>query len=212
MSLSRVLRERRAELGCTLLDIANRMGVSEATVQRWESGNIKSLRYDRISKLAEILNVSPSVLMGWEDQQRPQPLTEEFVQMPLIGDLAAGYDRMALEDWDGEFVNIPASCLRGHRKEDFIMLRVTGDSMYPLYQDGDMVLILRQETQPRPGQVCAVLYNDDMSTLKKVNWEHGGIRLDPINPMYQPIEIKGEDMAHFRVIGVPRLLIREIYD
>ena len=43
------------------------MGVTEATVQRWESGNIKTLRYEKIGKLAEILGVKPSVLMGWDD-------------------------------------------------------------------------------------------------------------------------------------------------
>ena len=67
MSLSDVLKKRRSELGYTLLEIADKMGVSEATVQRWESGNIKSLRQGRISQLSEILCVSPAYLMGWEE-------------------------------------------------------------------------------------------------------------------------------------------------
>lgn len=74
MSLAKTLKERRSALGLTLLDIANKMGVSEATVQRWESGNIKSLRYDRISKLADILHVSPSLLMGWEEKKPPESI------------------------------------------------------------------------------------------------------------------------------------------
>lgn len=67
MLLAKVLKQRRAELGYTLLEIATKMEVSEATVQRWESGNIKTLRYDRIAKLAEILKVQPNEIMGWED-------------------------------------------------------------------------------------------------------------------------------------------------
>ena len=43
MSLSQILKSRRTRLGYTLLDVAKRMGVTEATVQRWESGNIKNL-------------------------------------------------------------------------------------------------------------------------------------------------------------------------
>lgn len=66
MSLSTVLKSRRKELGLTLNDIAQYMDVSEATVQRWESGNIKNLRQGRVAKLADILNVSPAKLMGWE--------------------------------------------------------------------------------------------------------------------------------------------------
>lgn len=76
MSLAAVLKTRRKELGFTLNDIAQRMGVSEATVQRWESGNIKSLRQGRIAKLAEILNVSPSALMGWEECEEPSSETK----------------------------------------------------------------------------------------------------------------------------------------
>lgn len=67
MSVSKVLKRKRKELGYTLLDIANKVGVSEATVQRWESGNIKNLRYEKIIALSEVLNVSPSYLMGWEN-------------------------------------------------------------------------------------------------------------------------------------------------
>ncbi len=67
-SLSSVLKKRRKELGLTLAQIADAMGVSEATVQRWESGNIKTLRYGKMEKLAEILNISPAYLMGWEDK------------------------------------------------------------------------------------------------------------------------------------------------
>lgn len=67
MSLSTVLKSKRKELNLTLLEIAQKMGVSEATVQRWESGNIKSLRHERIVLLAQILQVSPHLLMGWED-------------------------------------------------------------------------------------------------------------------------------------------------
>ena len=63
-NISSVLKAKRKELGLTLAQIAEKIGVTEATVQRWESGNIKSLRHERIAKLADILGVTPSVLMG----------------------------------------------------------------------------------------------------------------------------------------------------
>ncbi len=60
------LKARRRELGLTLLQVANHVGVTEATVQRWESGKIKSLHYDNIIKLGNALSMNPSMLMGWE--------------------------------------------------------------------------------------------------------------------------------------------------
>ena len=75
-NISSVLKAKRKELGLTLAQIAEKIGVTEATVQRWESGNIKSLRHERIAKLADILGVTPSVLMGWDEpphQLSPPP-------------------------------------------------------------------------------------------------------------------------------------------
>ena len=69
MSISNIMKNRRNELGLTLKYIADFLGVSEATVQRWESGNIKSPRHNRIVKLSEVLKVHPGYLMGWEDKE-----------------------------------------------------------------------------------------------------------------------------------------------
>lgn len=93
MALADIIRDRRKALGYTLLDIANKVNVSEATVQRWESGNIKNLRQERIAKLAEVLEVSPAELMGWaqkepitttdnELNQSEQQLLTLFRQLP----------------------------------------------------------------------------------------------------------------------------------
>lgn len=67
--LPEVLASRRKELGLTLAQIADAVGVTEATVQRWESGNIKQLRKKNIIKLAGVLKTSPSTLMGWDGEE-----------------------------------------------------------------------------------------------------------------------------------------------
>lgn len=77
MSLQAVLKMRRKELSLTLKEIADRMGVTEATVQRWESGNIKNLRHERITKLAEILDTTPAYLMGWDELPDKAEQSEE---------------------------------------------------------------------------------------------------------------------------------------
>lgn len=64
INLAVVLRRRRSELGLTLKQVADAVGVSEATVQRWEAGTM-SIRYDRIVKLAEVLHVNPQEFFGW---------------------------------------------------------------------------------------------------------------------------------------------------
>ena len=64
MNIKDLLKSRRAELGLSQLDVAKYVGVSEATVSRWESGNIANMKRDRIYKLANILQINPSMLIG----------------------------------------------------------------------------------------------------------------------------------------------------
>ena len=67
------LKQRRIELGLTMLDVAKLVGVSEATISRYESGNIKNMRRDRIEKYAKALQVNPSEFLDINDEQPPKP-------------------------------------------------------------------------------------------------------------------------------------------
>ena len=63
MNIYEKLRERRKELGLTMLEVAKRTGVSEATISRWESGDIANMRRNKIVALAKALKVHPSFIM-----------------------------------------------------------------------------------------------------------------------------------------------------
>ena len=67
MKANEIMKIRRQELGLTQKEVADRVGVTEATVSRWESGDIKNMRRDRIAALARVIDVPPAVLMDWED-------------------------------------------------------------------------------------------------------------------------------------------------
>ena len=94
------------------------------------------------------------------------------------------------------------------------MLRVKGDSMYPLYMAGDIVLVLRQSTLNRSGDIGVIRYNEEEATLKKVEFVMGEdwMKLVPINPQYPPMMIENEDLEQCSVLGIPRMVIREIKD
>lgn len=72
------IKQRRLELGYTLLEMAEFLGVKEATAQRYESGAIKTIGHDTITKLSVFLKCSPSFLMGWEEKAVPVPATSVF--------------------------------------------------------------------------------------------------------------------------------------
>ena len=64
MALKDDLKQRRIELNLTMAEVAKKVGVSEATISRWESGDIANMRRDKIVLLSKALKVSPSFIMG----------------------------------------------------------------------------------------------------------------------------------------------------
>lgn len=212
MNIGHNLKKRRLTLGYTLEEVAKKVGTSKQTIHRYETGIIANIPSDKIEALAKVLQTTPAYLMGWEDNLPAPNITDDFTTFPVIGEVAAGFEHQALEDWEGDTVNISNDYLKGRNKNDFFVLRVKGDSMYPEYQDGDRVLILKQPTVNYSGQVGVVIYNDELGTLKKIEYKPGEnwIRLVAINPAYSPKKIENEELEHCRILGIPKLIIREV--
>jgi transcriptional regulator with XRE-family HTH domain len=72
------IRHRRLQLDLTQQQVGEYINVSKATVQRYESGEIKNLKQETIEKLSEILKISPGYLLGWlDDYGNP---THEYIE------------------------------------------------------------------------------------------------------------------------------------
>lgn len=82
------IHERRLEKGITLAQIAEKLGVTEATAQRYECGNIKSIPYEYMCAYGEILNCSPCYLMGWEEKEYTKESSPKIMQYyELLNDI-----------------------------------------------------------------------------------------------------------------------------
>lgn len=203
------LREKR---GMSQQELANRVGFKTASaVNKIELG-LRDINQNKILAFAKALETTPAYLLDDGERFKAPEVTSDVVVFKVIGTVAAGYDELALEDWSGETVSIPAEYLKGRSRDEFFVLSVHGDSMYPLYMNGDKVLILKQSTLNRSGEIGAVLYEGDNATLKKVEYVEGEdwMKLIPINPQYPPKTIEGSDLEQCRILGIPRLLIREL--
>ena len=60
--------------------------------------------------------------------------------------------------------------LKGRKPEDFCAMHVCGDSMYPDFRDGDIVLVLKQNTRNHSGEIGVISYGDDEMTIKRINY------------------------------------------
>ena len=214
MSTVQIIIELLQETGKTQKELTDYLGITKNAFTDWKSGRIKSYQ-KHLPKIAEFFNVSVDYLLGRDSKEekfKEPVITSDVVTFPVLGKIAAGYDSIAVEDWGSEIIEIPKAYLKGRGRAEFFVLEVKGDSMYPQYCEGDKVLILKQTTLNTSGTVGAVLYDDDYATLKKVTYARGEdwLELSPINPMYPPKRIVGADLERCRIIGIPKLLIRDI--
>ena len=71
MKINEIIKKRRKELGLTLKQVADQLGVSESLISRYESNDVKNMKVDKIAPLAKILKTTPAYLMGWDDNTTP---------------------------------------------------------------------------------------------------------------------------------------------
>lgn len=98
MKVNEIIKKRRKELGLTLKDVAQELGVSESLISRYESNDVKNMGIDKITPLAKVLKCSPAYLMGWTEE-KPQPQSnldkiisqltpEELVQLEKFNNMS----------------------------------------------------------------------------------------------------------------------------
>lgn len=204
-------------------ELSRIIGVNEGTISNYKKG-LYEPKQRRLEKIANALYVSIPWLMGADvpmdrdiynninDDYASPTVTEDTVTFPVIGELAAGYDHFMNEDYDTfDSIEVPTAYLKGRPKSDFIVLKIHGNSMYPIYMENDRVLIKKTSTLEHSGDIGVIQY-EDCATLKKVEFVQGEdwLRLVPINPLYQPETISGTALEQCSVIGVPVLLVREV--
>lgn len=133
-----------------------------------------------------------------------------MLRIPMLGNIVAGEpievgnDDFSTYD-DDDAIEIGANMLTG-ATNDLFALRVSGDSMIDaMVNDGDVVIMRKQETA-RDGEMVAVWLTDDTTTLKYFHREKDKIRLQPANPTIAPIYVDPQDV---RVQGKVMMVLRD---
>jgi repressor LexA len=75
MTIYERIKNRRKELGLSADDVAEALGVSRATIYRYESSYIEKVPITSLEPLANVLKCTPAYLMGWEDSEEDQAIS-----------------------------------------------------------------------------------------------------------------------------------------
>lgn len=160
------------------IELSEKTGINKSKISSYMSGRYKA-KQDGVYLLAQALNVSEVWLMGYDVPMESIPIKNiEKIKIPVLGTVKAGYDYLVQENIIGY-----ESIDNVSEPENYYALQVSGDSMEPLFSDGDIAIVHRQDDFDS-GNTCIVLVNGDEATVKKVIKTDDGIDLIAMNPYY----------------------------
>lgn len=206
MTPTEKILELMRQANITAAQITKELQLNHSAIDNWKSGKAKPSA-DALSKFADYFNVSVDYLLGRDKSEVPQNSVttyseSELYTFPVIGAICAGYGSDNEFFPTGEEISIPKHLLKTHNPDDYFVLQVKGDSMYPLFMNGDKVLIRKCDSVDS-GTVAAIGFDGEDATLKKVEYVKDGdwMRLIPRNPEYPTKVIKGADLEQCRIYG-----------
>ena len=186
------------------VELYEKTGISESLLSKYLSGSAVA-RQKKLTLLADALNVNEVWLMGYDvpmdrdlNSLNITPLSDlQQTEIPVLGKVKAGYDYLADENVIGHvYLDFKPS-----DPENYYALQVTGDSMEPLFSDGDIAIIHKQDDFDS-GNTCIILVNGDEATVKKVVKMDDGIDLIAMNPYYP--------RRHFSKIEIEKIPVKII--
>lgn len=178
------------------------LGFSTGMPSYWKNGSIP--KADTLQKIADYFNVTTDQLLN---ELPPQPESklhsEKGVKVAVLSTVGAGipleaistFDENDPDSWE-EITQLEANQAR------YFALRVRGNSMTPLINYGDIVIV-RIDEEYHDGDFVVVLVNGNEGLCKQLEYRNHGIALISLNPEYPTQEFTDEQIKALpvRIMG-----------
>ena len=200
------------ENNCKTADVARATNIHPSTFSDWKKGK-SSPKLDKMKKLADFFKVSVDWLSGesefrtkeeWlkhlndtsdiDGLKRDVYKFESGTSINVYGKVSAGIPLEAIEDIiDTEEISEALS-----RTGEFFGLQIQGNSMQPRMQEGDNVVVRKQEDAESGDTVIALVNGHDAFCKRLIKYENG-IALTSTNPDYEPKMYSNDEIENLPV-------------
>ena len=183
----------------SIREMANEIGIkSTSTIDYYlkilEQRNLirrSSANNSRTMRAIEIIKDTPKFV-------RFNETCPDIVNIPLVGEITAGMPILAVENIDSQF-GFPENMFGS---SELFMLSVIGESMIDAgIYNNDLIIVRRQQTAEN-GEIVAAMV-DGCATVKRFYKEKDRIRLQPENPIFEPMYFDSVEILG-KVVGLVR--------
>lgn len=221
MLLGDIIKDYRSKHNLSMQNFADLIHSSKSYVSMLEknynpaTGKPISPSLETLKLISVAIHIDIDTLLKMLDGEQEIILSEDKFKeqfkspyrIPVLGRIPAGVPLEMIEDIL-DYEELADDMLRGGK--EYFALKVSGDSMYPEYLNGDVLIVLKQN-DCESGQDCVVAVNGDDATFKRVYKLNGGITLQPLNNQYVPVFYSNEDILNkpVKILGIVKQIRRD---
>lgn len=208
MALSENLKKARKDAGLSQNEMAEKLGLNARTYGSYERGE-RDISTALLLNICKVLNVSSDTLLDNDlkssIKSNAEPIYDNVYPRPIFDSVSAGFGAYA----DSHIVGYqPVYISNPHDIDSTICIRVTGESMYPKIEDGDMIVVRKQPSVDN-GSIGVVLIGDE-AVVKKITIGKNTLTLESINPLYPPRVFKDAELDGVEIVGLVQQIIKAV--
>lgn len=190
-----------SQVGKSPTSVVSELGISRGSVTHWRSGKVPL--HATLLKIADHFGVTVDYLLGKE--KAPDIKSNAIIldpaktrMVPVYESVSAGFGTLA-QDLILEYmpIYIPSES----EAAGTICIKVTGDSMSPVIEDGDIIQVYKTSSVDS-GSIAVVLVDGDDALVKKIIYDDIQVELHSLNPKYPPVAFRGIELMRVRILGV----------
>ncbi|WP_438811958.1 LexA family protein [Staphylococcus haemolyticus] len=194
-----IIKSAMKEQDMSLSELARRVGVAKSAVSRYLNLT-REFPLNRSEDFAKALSISTEYLLGFdksEQHEQPQLETLPVKKIPVVSKISAGLPIYSEENLI-DYIYFATNKLNSGKEE--FGLKVSGDSMDKIFQDGDIVVV-EKDSVVENGQLGVVMINGYNATVKRIRYNGDQIILIPEsnNSSHYP-QVYGKD-DEVKIIG-----------
>ncbi len=195
------LRLLREELEMSQAEIGKVLGITSQGVGLYENEK-RDIPTDVLIKLSKFFGVSTDYILGksnnrYLDKKINIDVADTPNKIPVVGKISAGLPILATENIEG-YEYAPSMYIKDGY--EYFYLKVTGDSMNLKFNDGDLLLIQKQDDLEN--DEIGVVMVDGEATVKKYKYENNLVILYPMstNPEHI-VQLYSPNDHNIKIIG-----------